>query len=260
MIVMWVLMLSSAKGQGVHTGLRSGLAVLGGKGKTLWGELAYPAAMRSTDAALGFSAEKRFMTDLNLFELGLRTGIGKQPVQFHIYRAGIVVYSDLGTSVSMVKNIGPGFSIAARIGYAFTQATGYAGRGHPLAGLGALFSFGDKCRWAVQADGINSFFNTREGDDYLVRSAFGYQVSDLAALSVELVKEELKPVQAVASFSYSFTEGCRASLGYSLQLGSLLFAIGFEQGGAELMLNASYHGSLGPGMGISMLYQFKRPG
>jgi hypothetical protein len=257
---MWMLMLSSVKGQGVHTGLRSGQAVLGGLDKTLWGELAYPAAMRNTEAALGFFGEKRFMTDLNFFELGFRGAIGKQPLQFHMCREGIPAYSDLGASVSLSKKIGNDLSIAARVGYALTQAKGYASRGHPVAGLGALFSFSDKCRWALQADGINSFFNGNEGKDYLVRTALGYKVSELAALSVELVKEELNPVQAVASFSYSFTEGFRTSIGYSLQLGSLLFGLSFEQGGAEVMLTTSYHGSLGPGMGISLLYQFKRPG
>jgi hypothetical protein len=53
-------------------------------------------------------------------------------------------------------------------------------------------------------------------------------------------------------------EGLSASIGYSLQLGSFLFGLNFEHGGAAVMMTASYHGSLGPGAGLSLLYQIKR--
>jgi hypothetical protein len=258
LIVMWVMMVSTVKGQGVHTGLRSGQAVLGSRGQTLWGELAYPAATRSTDAALGVFGENRFMTDLNFFELGFRAGLGKQPLQFHMYCEGNPALYDLAASASIAKKISAELSIAARVGYTLTQAKGYASRGHPVAGLGAFFSFTDKCRWALQADGINSFF-TGDGDkNFLVRTAVGYKVSELASVSVELVKEDQHPVQTVTALSYSFMEGLSASVGYSLQLGSFLFGLNFEHGGAAVMMTASYHGSLGPGAGLSLLYQIKR--
>jgi hypothetical protein len=256
-LVVVLMMVSSVKGQGTQTGLRSGQAVLAGRGQTLWGELAYPAAMQSTNAAIGLFGEKRFMTDLHFYELGFRTGLGKLPLQFHMCREGNAVFSDLSASASLVKKISAELSVAARVGYALTQAKGYAGSGRPVAGLGAVFSFNEQLRWALQADGINSFFGEDTGKDFLVKTSVGYKVSELAAVSVELVKEDQYPVQTVAALSYSFTEGVLASIGYSLQLGSFLFGLSYELGGASLFLTTSYHGSLGPGMGISLLYEFK---
>jgi hypothetical protein len=257
LIVIGVIMVSSVNGQGPNFGLRSGQAVLCSSGQSLWGELAYPAAMRNTEAVLGVFGEKRFMTDLNVFELGFRMGLGKQPIQLHIYREGNPAFSDLSASASITKKISTELSLAARVGYTLSQAKGYASRGHPVAGLGAFFSFNERCRWALQADGINSFFSNDDEKNFLVRTALGYKVSELAALSVELVKEDQHPVQTVVALYYSFADGFNASIGYSLQLGSFLFGLNFEQGGAAVLVTTSYHGSLGPGMGISLVYQFK---
>ena len=257
-MVIWIMVGSSVKGQGVQTGLRSGQAVLGSEAQSLWGELAYPAAMLNTDAVLGMFGEKRFMTDLNFFELGFRAGLGKQPLQFHVYREGNPVFYDLGSSASIAKKISTALSIAARVGYTLTQAKGYSSRGDPWAGFGAFFSFNEKCRWALQADGINSFFASGEEKNFVVRTAVGYKVSELAGLSVELVKEDQHPLQTVAALSYSFMDGLNASIGYSLQLGSLLVGLNFEYGGAAVILTTSYHGSLGPGAGLSLLYHVKR--
>lgn len=257
LVLVFVLLSSFARGQSGYTNLLSGSSALG-SGSNLWGEMAYPAAMKDLNLAMGVFGERRFMTDLANYDMVFRFGIGKQPLQLQILREGNSSFSNFTGAVAVSKKIDQNISLALRMGYYLDIAKGYSIRGSPLAGLGAMFRLNNRLTWAVQADGISSFFSGTGGRYFRFRTGMGYQLSELAQVNIELIREKELPMQAFAGLRYQFSGHLTASFGYAFQLASFLFGISFDHGGIEVQVQSGFHNALGPSAGLSLIYGLNR--
>lgn len=257
-ILMWIWMAPTANAQWAHSNMLSGVAGLGMESSRFWGGLAYPATMGKGAASAGFFGEKRFMTDLAYYDLGCQGDIGGQPFQVRMAMDGNASLSKTSASVALSRKINEDLSMAVRLGYAFSFAKGYGSEGQPLAGLGAAFRLSNRLMWGLQADGINTFFSSDSGEGFLVRMGLAYMVSDLALLSMEVIKEDRHPVHTMAALSYAFGGQLHVRIGYAFQLASFIYAFGFRFSGIDLELASTYHLSLGPSAGLSFSYHFKR--
>jgi hypothetical protein len=255
---MWIWMASTAKAQWAHSNMLSGVAGLGMERSGFWGGLAYPATMDKGAASAGFFGEKRFMTDLAYYDLGYLGDIDGQPFQVRLTRDGNAGLSVTSVSASLSRKIYEELNIAVRLGYAFSHAKGYGSRGQPVAGFGAVFKLSNRLKWGLQADGVNSFFTSNAGEGFLVRMGLGYMVSDLATLSMEVIKEKGYPVQTTAALSYALGDHLHSSIGYAFQLATFSCLIGFRYAWMDIGLASAYHLSLGPSAGLSLTYHFKR--
>jgi hypothetical protein len=257
-ILMWMCLMSTASAQWTYSNMLSGVAGLSGQEGGFWGRLTYPATMDKAFVAAGIFAEKRFMTDLGYYDLGCLGNISGQLFQIRFVRAGNASMSNNTASVALSRKISEDLVLAVKLGYVFSSAKGYGSIGQPLAGIGALFKLSSKLKWALQADGINSFFASGSNDFFLLRMGMGYLVSDLALISLEMVKEKGYPVHTTAGLGYAFGEHMYARIGYAFQLATFTSAVGFRYAGLDLELASSYHLSLGPTAGLSLSYQFKQ--
>jgi hypothetical protein len=258
MILMGMWMVSTAKAQWGHSNMLAGAAGLSGYKDIFWGISAYPAAMQKGSLGIGFFGEKKYMTDLAYFDLALAGDISGQPFQVRLTREGNTYYSTTAASLAISKKLSDQITIALKPGYALTNVKGYASRGQPLAGIGALFRINGKLKWGLQADGINSFFFPAGEGHFVVRTGLGYMVSELAFLSIEVVKERGYPVYSMAGIQYFFLEQMHAKFGYAFQLSTASLALGYRFAGMDMGLSALYHLSLGASAGISITWQFKK--
>ncbi len=222
-----------------------------------WGISAYPAAMRGSAPGIGFFGEKRYMTDLSYFDLAFAGDISGQPFLIRLIREGNTNFSTTAGSLALSKKISEQISIALKPGYAFSMAKGYGNKGQPTAGIGVLFRLNSRLKWGLQADGVSVFFAKGPGEHFIVRTGMGYMVSDLAFLSFEIVKEQGHPVYSIAGMHYVFLEQMHAIFGYSFQLSTASFNLGYRYAGIDLGISAVYHLSLGASAGISIGFQFK---
>jgi hypothetical protein len=257
-ILMWIWMVPTANAQWTHSNMLSGVAGLGMERSGFWGGLAYPAIMDKGAVTAGFFGEKRFMTDLAYYDLGFLGDMGGQPFQVRLARDGNASLSVNSVSAALSREINEELSIAVRLGYVFSLAKGYGSKGHPVAGFGAAFRISSRLRWGLQADGVNDFFASNGGAGYVVRMGLGYKVSDLTSLSMEVIKDKGEPVYTTAVMSYAFGDQLHARIGYAFQLATFSCALGFRYAGMDMELFSAYHLSLGPGVGLSLSYHFKR--
>jgi hypothetical protein len=256
--MMMGMMIFSASAQTGYTTVIFGSPAFAGTNQGFWRDLAYPAGMGKEPWAVGSIAEKRFMTDLSYYELAARGAVAGQALQVKICRAGNMSVFSTDASLAMGRKITEQLSLSLKLGYAISSAKGYSSRGDAMAGLGAFFMLNEKCRWAVQADGINSFFVKKNStDQLLIRTGIGYSISSLVSLTLEIIKEKSNPVQTIVALSYKVLERLQVNLGSSTTAGTFILGVSYQHAGMDLRLSSSYHTSLGASTGISIVYYLK---
>jgi hypothetical protein len=252
------MMIFSARAQTGYTTVIFGSPVFGGQNQGFWRDLAYPAGMGRAPWAMGSMAEKRFMTDLSYYELAAMGTVAGQALQVKLSREGNISVFSTNASLAMGRKITDQLSLSLKLGYAVSSAKGYSSRGVAVAGMGAFFMLNEKCRWAVQADGINSFFEKKNGADHLlIRTGIGYSISDLVSLTLEIIKEKSYPVRNIVALSYKVLERLQVNFGSSITAETFILGLSFQHAGMDLRLSSSYHTSLGASTGISIVYYMK---
>ncbi len=254
-VVAMGMLVLRGQAQSGEVSLLAGADGLGRKGSSLWGSTAYPASL-SGKSMLGSGGEKRFLSDLILLELALSGTVAKTPFLLRIGREGNSYLSRNRVQLALAQQIHERLSISARVGYRALIARSYPSRHHVDVGLGAVFHCSDGLNLGFQADGINSFFVKEAGREYKIRAGAGIKLSDMVLLTVEGIKEQQRAIGLLFAIHYHFYEQAFTRIGYSSQLNSFLFSMGYSYKGLDTEITSTYHLGMGLSAGVLLIYHF----
>jgi hypothetical protein len=258
LVLMWTMGLW-AQAQLSEPKWLAGADGLGSKECGLWGVAAYPASLPGlTRSTIGVYGEKRFLTDLLLFDLAYAGKFGTLPFLVQAQREGNASLSRNQIGLAVGRKVDKRLDLGIRLGYHAAMAAGYPSVGQASAGIGCLFRCNDMLVIGFQADGVNRFFSPGvAGRAYKVRAGAGFALSSLFSFSVEALKEQDASLAVLLGIHYRFLEQASARIGYAGLHNSFVCSGGFVYKGMETELFTTYHLSLGLSAGVSLVYRFK---
>lgn len=223
----------------------------------IWAAEAYNAALASQKNMMaGSYGEKRFMTDLSVFNLMWSGLLVKLPMQVSVSREGTTAFSHTRFVVTAGKKLGKLIQLGVNAGYTGYHARGYDPRGEINAGAGALLQLTENCRFGIQ---LNHQDNVKEKNEvrFSFRSGFGYSLSQVCSITIEISKEPGKPAVTDVSIFYAFHPEIYARTGYCPALSLVSFCLGYQHGKYRAEMGQAIHLSLGATCGLSIMYRFK---
>ena len=100
--------------------------------------------------------------------------------------------------------------------------------------------------------------NTREQLAFVYRSGIGYEVSEMAFVSAEVVKQQNQPVSINAGFQYNFQKNIFIRTGISTLTSNSYAAVALQLNFARIDVSASYHPQLGFTPGLLLLFKLNK--
>jgi F0F1-type ATP synthase membrane subunit c/vacuolar-type H+-ATPase subunit K len=228
------------------------------KKPTIWGLAAYPASLATQkEEQAGVFGEKRYLSDLNFFQLGFSAGLFKQHFLISLIREGTNAFSQNSIVLSAGKKINSILGIGLSIGYTGYYARGYPSKGTMSAGLGAILQLNEQIRFGVQLNQLNALISENEEFPFVIRAGMGFRFSPLCSISIEAIKEAGKEMTIDAGIQYIFHGNAYARLGYNPSFMIFSCSLGYTMKKLSAELGPAYHLSLGATWGLSLVYHFK---
>ena len=214
------------------------------------------------NASAGVYSEQRFLlkeTSLYSMAIALPTSAGGFGVQANYF--GFSDYNESQLGVAYGKNLGKMVDIGAQFNYYDVRIAGYGSTGTVNFEFGAIFHLTEKLHFGIHAyNPVGGRFgkNTDEKLASRYTVAAGYEASKQVFISVEIVKEENKPVNVNARLQYVFAKQFFARAGIEAQSTSPYAGIGLLWDNFRLDITVSYHPQLGFTPGMLLIYQFNK--
>lgn len=223
----------------------------------VWAAETYSASLAfQKNMMVGCYGEKKFLSDLSVFNLQWSGVVVRLPIQLSLSREGTTAFSHSSYVVSAARKLGKGIQIGMNAGYAGFRAGGYDSWGEIIAGAGALVQVSGHCRIGIQL-GLRNDIREKNDARFSVRSGLGYSLSELCSLTIELSKESGKPAVTDVGIYYAFHPKFFGRMGYCPALSLASFNLGYQHRNFRAELEQSIHLSLGATWGLSCMYRFK---
>src|SRR5690242_20089791 len=208
--------------------------------------------------SVGIYGEKRFLLDeLGLYDAGLTlpTSSGNFGLDARYY--GFSDYNESQVGVAYARSLGSKIDVGVQFNYYNVRIAGYGNASAINFDIGTIFHLTDDLNAGLHVyNPIGSSLgkNAEEKLASVYSIGAGYEASEKFFVSVEMAKEENKPIDVNAGLQYEFLPQLLTRFGVSTATASMHFGIGFGFKSLRLDATASYHPQLGITPGILLIF------
>ena len=212
----------------------------------------------------GIYGEKRFL----LNELGLYDAAVALPTSSGNFgfEPAIMVFQDYNESqigLAYGRNLGSKVDVGVQFNYYNVRIAGYGNASAINFEIGTIFHLTDKLNAGLHVYnpiGGSLGKNDEEKLASVYSLGIGYDASEKFFMSIEIEKEEDKPVNVNTGLQYKFLPQLLARVGISTATSSFYFGIGFGFKSMRFDVTASYHPQLGITPGLLLLFAHPQRG
>lgn len=206
-------------------------------------------------AAAGVFAERKFMLAITQATgvAALPTKHGNLALVFNY--TGADGYSESQVALALAKNLGK-VDLGVRFNYTHIQLPGYGNDATVSIELATLWHINDQWHTGVQIiNPVGGRFkkHTAEKLAAVYKFGLGYEASDKVLLSIEIIKEEQRPVNVQAGLQYRFMNKLFARAGIATATTTPFFGVGWQWKSIRTDITANYHPQLGITPGLMLV-------
>jgi hypothetical protein len=216
------------------------------------------AEIKNTSA--GIYGERRFLLkELSLYNAAimLPTRSGNFGLDARYY--GYADYNETQLGLAYARSLGSKVDIGVQFNYYAVKIAGYGNANSINFEIGTILHLTDKLNAGVHVYnpvGGKLGKNEEEKLPSAYSGGIGYEASEIFFFSLEIEKEEDKPVNVNAGLQYKFLPRLLARAGVSTTNSSMYLGIGFGWSFIRIDATASYHPQLGITPGLLMIFSF----
>lgn len=202
--------------------------------------------------------EKRFLlNELGLYDAAatLPTSSGNFGLDARYY--GFSDYNESQVGLAYGRSLGSKADVGVQFNYYNIRIAGYGNAPALNFEIGTIFHLTDKLNMGFHAynpvgGGLGK--NDEEKLASVYSMGIGYDASEKFFMSIEIEKEENKPVNVNAGLQYKFLSQLLTRIGISTATSLLYFGIGYGFKSMRLDVTASYHPQLGITPGLLLVF------
>jgi hypothetical protein len=205
----------------------------------------------------GIYGEKRFLlNELGLYDAAimLPTSSGNFGLDVRYY--GFSDYNESEVGLAYGRSLGSKVDVGVQFNYYNVRIAGYGNASAINFEIGTIFRLTDKLNAGFHVYnpvGGNLGKNNEEKLASIYSAALGYDASQKFFMSIEIEKEEDKPVNVNTGMQYKFLPQLLTRIGISTGTSSLYFGAGFIFKSFRFDATASYHPQLGITPGLLLM-------
>ena len=212
-------------------------------------------------ASAGVYSEKRFfLNELNLYSLAVVApsaigGFGMQATYF-----GFSDYNESRLGIAYGKELGKTIALGIQFNYNLIHIAGYGNAGTMVSEICTMLHPAGKIHIGMHIyNPVGAKFGKNTGEKLasVYKAGIGYESSQEVLMSIEIVKEENKPVNVNAGLQYVFAKQFFAGIGIATESTSPYGGIGFSWKNIRIDISVSYHPQLGFTPGLLLLFGLK---
>jgi hypothetical protein len=213
-------------------------------------------------AAFGVFGERRFMLeDLNGYTAIVAVPSTSGTVGLQADYFGTSSFNESGLGFVYARKLAKAVDIGAKFNYYSVRVAGYGSASAVNFEGGAIFHLNEKLCTAVHIYNPTSSRIGKIGEEklpFVYRLGLGYEASERAFLSIEIVKQQETPIGLNAGLQYNLHPKLFIRSGIST-IGDYTYAgVGLQLGFARIDVNAAYHPQLGITPGLLLIIPFKK--
>jgi len=218
-----------------------------------------PAALAKINTvSAGIYGEKRFLlNELGFYNaaITLPTSSGNFGLDARYY--GFSDYNETQVGLAYGRKLGSKVDVGVQFNYYNVRIAGYGNAGTINFEIGTIFHLTGNLSGGLHvynpvAGSLGK--NDEEKLASVYSLGFGYDASEKFFTSIEIEKEEDKPVNVNAGLQYKFLPQLLTRIGISTATSSLFFGVGFEFRKTRFDVTTSYHPQLGITPGLLLLF------
>jgi hypothetical protein len=210
----------------------------------------------------GIYGEKRFLlNELSLYDaaFALPTSSGNFGLDARYY--GFSDYNESQVGLAYARSLGSKVDIGVQFNYYNVRIAGYGNASTVNFEIGTVFHLTDNLNAGLHAyNPIGGKLGKNEEEKLasVYSAGIGYEASENFFISMEIEKEEDKPVNINAGLQYKFLPQLLARIGTSTSTSSFYFGIGYGIRSFRLDVTASYHPQLGITPGLLLIFNINQ--
>jgi len=205
----------------------------------------------------GIYGEKRFLlNELSLYNATITLGTSSGSFGLDTRYYGFSEYNESQVGLAYGRDLGSKVDLGVQFNYYNVRIAGYGNASAINFEMGAIFHLTDNLNAGLHVYnpvGGTLGKNDEEKLASVYSAGIGYDASEKFFTSIEIVKEENKPVNVNAGLQYEFLPQLLSRLGISTATSSIYFGIGFRMKSTRLDVTASCHPQLGITPGLLLL-------
>ena len=205
----------------------------------------------------GIYGEKRFLlNELGLYDaaVALPTSSGNFGLDARYY--GFADYNESEVGLAYGRSLGSKVDVGVQFNYYNVRIAGYGNASAINFEVGTIFHLTDNLDAGFHVYnpvGASLGKNDEEKLGSVYSLGIGYDASEKFFISIEIEKEEDKPVNVNTGLQYKFLPQLLARIGISTATSSIYFGIGFGLRSMRFDVTASYHPQLGITPGLLLM-------
>jgi hypothetical protein len=213
-------------------------------------------------ASAGVYGEQRFLLkETSMYSLAIALPAAGGGFGFQANYFGFSDYNESALGIAYGKHLGKMADIGAQFNYYNVRIAGYGSAGTVNFEAGAIFHLSEKFHLGLHVyNPVGGRFgkNTDEKLASIYTMGTGYEASKQAFISMEIIKEENKPVNISAGLQYVFAKQFFARAGIESGPSSFYAGIGLLWDVFRLDIAVSYHPQLGFAPLMVLVYHFNK--
>ena len=220
------------------------------------------AKMNNTSA--GIYGEKRFLlNELGLYDaaVAVPTSSGNFGLDARYY--GFSDYSESQLGLAYARSLGTRIDVGVQFNYYDVHIGGYGNASTINFELSTILHLTDNLNAGLHVcNPIAGKLGKNEEEKLasIYSAGIGYEASENFFISIEIEKEEDKPVNINAGLQYKFLQQLLARLGVSAATSTMYLGIGFGWKTMRLDVTAGYHPQLGITPGLLLIVPLSTKG
>ena len=219
------------------------------------------ALAKMKSATVGFYGEKRFLLkELGFYSVALVLPTHSGNFGMDARYFGFVDYNEMQLSLAYARSLGK-MDIGIQFNNYSVRVAGYGNASTINFDVSTLVRLTDKLNAGMHVyNPLRSKLGKNQEEQLasLYSAGMGYEASQKFFLSLEIVKEEEKPVNVNAGLQYKFFPWVLARIGIASATSSMFFGVGIGWRSIRLDATASIHQQLGITPGLMLLAALSR--
>jgi hypothetical protein len=214
--------------------------------------------------AAGLYSERRFLlNELNSYTTAIALPTHSGNFGLKVKYSGFSDYNETQLGLAYAKKLGSKTDIGVQFNYNGIRIAGYGNASAISFEAGTIFHISDKLHTGFH---LNNPVGGRLGKAQqeklpsIYSVGLGYDASEKFFFSIELIKEEDRPVNAEAGLQYKMIPQLLVRTGISSATSSVWIGFGFLLKSFRLDAAASYHPQLGITPGLLLLFNPNKKG
>ncbi len=220
------------------------------------------ALARMNHISAGVYGEKRFLlNELGLYDAAVAVPTSSGNFGFDARYYGFSDYNESQLGLAYARSLGSKVDVGVQFNYYDVRVAGYGNASTVNFEIGTILHLTDNLNAGLHAYNLIAGKLGKDEDEKLASiysAGIGYEASEKFFISVEIEKEEDKPVNVNAGLQYKFLPQLLARAGVSAATSTMYFGIGLGVKSIRLDATASYHPQLGITPGLLLLYNFNK--